>query len=540
MKLSFSLSSKRSSRPRPTDFGERNTNEEEPKAEFVTEFDSSKTPSEKSRLVIPRQESSWRAEKNMKNIKPEETHLEFEIITHETSIESDVGYGLNLRNKSNGGDSKRENEDMGNSGLSCMEPVEATEVDAKRKKDMGNSSFPSVKPKNLDSELEEDGGLDEFSDMPIEGFGAAVLAGYGWTEGQGIGRKAKKDIQVVQYIRRAGMGGLGFTPSSVPEKKQKKYVKPGESRESRPELIAPKGSNGRIRHAVGIDEKLVPREIKGFFVGKILRVIGGPHLGLKGQLIEIFGDDGSSQKIGLKLLKSEEMVVVDREELAELGSLEEDKCLKRMRELKLEGDGNRLKHLRRDERESHNGEFGKERKAEPLHGDVSRHDRERERSSSKREKEDRRKREKSRHQGRKSGERDGKSIREGVETAPLSWLRSHIRVKVVSKDFRGGRLYLKKGEVMDVVGPLTCDITMDDSKEVIQGVNQEILQTALPQRGGYVLVLLGKHKDVFGKLVEKDLDKGIGIVQDADTFEMVSVELDQIAEYTGDPGCIGY
>ncbi|XP_026382172.1 protein MOS2-like [Papaver somniferum] len=102
-----------------------------------------------------------------------------------------------------------------------------------------------------------------------------------------------------------------------------------------------------------------------------------------------------------------------------------------------------------------------------------------------------------------------------------SWLISHIRVRVVSKTFRGGKLYMKKGEIVDVVERSVCDIAMDESKEVIQGVKQDILETVIPRCGGAVLILYGKHKGVFGNLV-------------------LDVHLEQIAEYIGDPSHLGY
>ncbi len=47
------------------------------------------------------------------------------------------------------------------------------------------------------------------------------------------------------------------------------------------------------------------------------------------------------------------------------------------------------------------------------------------------------------------------------------WLLPHIRVRVVDKHVRKGRLYLKKGVVVDVAQPTVCDVVMDDNKEVI-------------------------------------------------------------------------
>lgn len=99
---------------------------------------------------------------------------------------------------------------------------------------------------------------------------------------------------------------------------------------------------------------------------------------------------------------------------------------------------------------------------------------------------------------------------------------------------------MQKGEIVDVVGPTTCDISMDNSRELIQGVEQECLETALPRRGGPVLVLYGRYMGVYGNLQEKDMDNETAVVRDADTHALLNVKLEQIAEYVGDPDDIGY
>uniref|UniRef100_A0ACD5ZP97 Uncharacterized protein n=1 Tax=Avena sativa TaxID=4498 RepID=A0ACD5ZP97_AVESA len=118
-------------------------------------------------------------------------------------------------------------------------------------------------------------------------------------------------------------------------------------------------------------------------------------------------------------------------------------------------------------------------------------------------------------------------------------LHSHIRVRVVSKDL-SKRLYMMKGRVVDVTGPTTCDVAMDDGTEVVQGVEQDMLETVLPPVNGHVLVLCGRHKGVYGRLVEKNPEERTGVLEDADSRDMIRVELDKIAEYVGDPELIGY
>ncbi|KAF8389949.1 hypothetical protein HHK36_024469 [Tetracentron sinense] len=81
---------------------------------------------------------------------------------------------------------------------------------------------------------------------------------------------------------------------------------------------------------------------------------------------------------------------------------------------------------------------------------------------------------------------------------------------------------------------------MDDGRELIQGVDQDLLETSLPRLGGAVLVLYGKHKGVFGNLVEKDMEKETGVILDADNHALLNVHLKQIAEYIRDPSYVGF
>lgn len=388
------------------------------------------------------------------------TELGFELDTS-NAVEpgSEMSYGLNLRRigKNHGDDGKQSaavssfgggaGDDNGSSRPVSIESV----VLQKFKDDM--------------KRLPEDQGFEEFKDVPVEGFGAALLAGYGWREGMGIGKNAKEDVKTVQYERRTAKEGLGFV-----------------------------SDHARVRSS---KESKIPKEngTDGSSVGKIVRIIEGRDAGLKGKIVRKVRDTC----IILKLLKSEEEVKVDIHDIAELGSVEEERCLKKLKELKNQHtDKDKDSHSKRNKDDGRRGH-------REVEMDIKRDSRKEE-------------------QGKKQ----------------VSWLTSHIRVRVISKDFKRGRLYLKKGEVLDVVGPTTCDISMDGSKEIIQGVSQDLLETAIPHRGGPVLVLHGKHKGVYGSLVEKDLDREIGVVRDADTHALINVRLEQIAEYIGDPSMLGY
>ncbi|GFZ15540.1 D111/G-patch domain-containing protein [Actinidia rufa] len=438
MKLSFSIPPKPSSKqPTNPKKPSRNFNSEDQdpfpttiNKEFVTEFDSSKTlASEPNKLVIPPKPNEWRPHKKMKNLElplhqSDGQDLRFEV---ESDSVADGGphmsYGLNLRNSS---------DSASNTEAKNPESVE-TVLLRKLKDDL--------------SRLPDDVSLEEYAEMPVEGFGAALLAGYGWYEGRGIGRKPKGDVKVVQYEKRTAKEGLGFF-SDMPSNKDNSSRINGSNKKEKEQRSGKEGGGG------------------GFSVGKDVRIIGGRDVGLKGRVLELVG---SGDWVVLKILRTDEKVKVRIGDVAELGSVEEERCLRKLKELKIQGS--------KDEMGSSDGR----------------------RTS-------------------KQGLRESKG--EGIVEK--------------RKDSKRSR------EIVDVVGPTTCDISMDGSRELIQGVDQELLETALPRRGGAVLVLCGKHKGAYGSLVDRDMENETGVVRDADTHAMLNVRLEQIAEYIGDPSCIGY
>lgn len=46
-----------------------------------------------------------------------------------------------------------------------------------------------------------------------------------------------------------------------------------------------------------------------------------------------------------------------------------------------------------------------------------------------------------------------------------------VQVRIIDKHLEGGKLYLKKGTVVDVHPGATCDVTVDDTRTVVQVSN---------------------------------------------------------------------
>lgn len=471
MSFSFSLPSKSSSKPKTIKPSHTFSDENDNKAtrndnnsrKYVTEFNPAEAPTtaNKNDVVIAPIQNEWRPHKRMKNLDlPIASSaagggggLQFEVESLPDGTDSAMSFGLNLR--------QTIGEDDGING----QDDRAKELNGNERARFAPVEDVLLQKLKFDLQrLPEDRGMAEFEDVPVEGFGAALLSGYGWYEGRGIGKNAKEDVKVVEYKRRTDKEGLGFVSTDLPP--------------------LPRSIGGNSNNSIP-----KPKDSKDSLVGKEVRIVHGREMGLKGMVLEKLGDN----RLVVRLSRSEETVKVEIRDVAELGSKEDETCVKRLKELRV-----------REEEEK--------------------------------------KEKKSRRREKRSKDSDGEREigKQRQQQKSVSWLQSHIRVRIISRELKGGILYLKKGEVVDVVGPRVCDVSMDDGNELVQGVSQDVLETVLPRRGGPVLVLSGKHKGVYGSLVERDLDRETGVVRDADTHDLINVRLEQIAEYIGDPSYLGY
>jgi len=149
---------------------------------------------------------------------------------------------------------------------------------------------------------------EAYEQVPIEEFGKAMLRGMGWETGKPIGLNNRGLVEPIEFVARQGRLGLGATPESI-EVKKKKYIKPGESRDPKPIMVAPTGPDGKVKHVKRISEQLVP--LSKSIVGKLAAISSGPHEGLYVRVLQELPDD----EIVVLLLVSEEEVVVTKSDL---------------------------------------------------------------------------------------------------------------------------------------------------------------------------------------------------------------------------------
>lgn len=109
--------------------------------------------------------------------------------------------------------------------------------------------------------------------------------------------------------------------------------------------------------------------------------------------------------------------------------------------------------------------------------------------------------------------------KERQDSGEESWLHTDIIVKIVTKNL-GEKFYKKKGTVEKVIDRYAAVVSLLDSKHKIK-LDQEHLETVIPNIGREVLILLGKYRG------EKAILKDINIDDCNANVELVSSKFDK-------------
>lgn len=546
--------------------------------EFIGALNSSgtsKPAAEKKPVVIPLCLNPWdTAAKNQAPKKPRGKQKK--KVAETASTQADREAAEALLNEATGGDDVEDSgpkrviapsttqnlkKDSGKKTSQLLEIVMNTRkmvgVDADGRVLNENERFKrdlEMRPENQDVEGEQ------FSEMPIEDFGAALMRGMGWKgKGSSIGLREQGPTLPVQASVRPGRLGLGAVAKPW-EKKEKHFIKPGEKRHKA----------GRIQ--------------EGCHVG----VIKGPYEGDIGPVIDIIGSSAVVQLeiFGDKTQPKSFLVVIDssgtyrkfmekhpppsRDQAARAGKKSDKRS-----SAKSDDREERTRGSRSDDREERRDSSSSKRKRGPSKGDGDDRGRRREASSRgearKEGNSDSRRRVKAtatvtEQSGRKrsASNREAQRARRGDDDAdakrsrsrspakrrdakakakakapssrakhkrrPL-WLRPHIRVRLVGKAH-----YREKGTVINVLDPVTgaCLVRLDSGQLVKKGTEQRDLETVLPRAvGGEVIVLVGPSKGERGKLIGLDKRKEAAVVQLHHNLNVLQLKMDDAAEFVG-------
>lgn len=115
-----------------------------------------------------------------------------------------------------------------------------------------------------------------------------------------------------------------------------------------------------------------------------------------------------------------------------------------------------------------------------------------------------------------------------------AWLHRDLKVRVVSEDFKKGKYYCKKVDIVDIVDPFTCTCK-SESGRLLYEVPQAILETVVPKKvGSLVMVLSDENKYEIAEMAEKDAKSGEVICITLVEKDVLTLKFDQVCEYIGD------
>eukprot|EP00045_Choanoeca_perplexa_P017268 m.247846 g.247846 ORF g.247846 m.247846 type:complete len:485 (+) comp17494_c0_seq2:77-1531(+) len=317
---------------------------------------------------------------------------------------------------------------------------------------------------------------EDYENTPIEQFGAAMLRGMGWKEGEAIGGINKGLAEPIEFVPRPHGLGLGATRNLQlkPDKRRRprQYIKPGETREEVTTVSSKRGADGKVRHIKGVSETLVEAEDLRLTRGAYVLIQSGAHEHQVGAVTRLH-----NMMLDIKLSLSGVNVTIDEARCKVIGRHKHKDQLRMLKE----GKGGR-------------SQSGK-------------------RSAS-------------------SASSDSKSSRSSKQ-AKRPWVRPEIRVRIVSQRYQKGKHYNKKVSVVDVISLDNITVT-DDSGRMLEDLREKDLETIIPKKeNAAVMVVRGQHAGSRGRMIEKRKSKEQVVVQLNGEPSVTVLSFDDVSEFVG-------
>ncbi|XP_069142539.1 G-patch domain and KOW motifs-containing protein-like [Argopecten irradians] len=410
-----------------------------------------------------------------------------------------------------------------------------------------NVSIPLIMKNKVPEGYETDDKLDvslrpdevdvDYEEVPIEHFGVAMLRGMGWKDGQGIGNGKEAVAPIEAKLRPKGLGL-------------------GADRRQADKLNSSKAGGDKCDDK---DEELTLK------IGAYCIIQKGPHQDRYG---EIKGLDEDNARCMVKLAVSGLMIthsqyslkLVDKKEYSKYSKyLNKSKVDKYKKDQEKKAEDHRSDQHKKDKRDKDEGRDRKDRERH-HHRDEERRDRQREdrvngrdedetdRGSGRlHEGESHRKRERTRDQDYNSDSKKKKHREESSKSHHQSqngsqhrspaamWISPQLRVRMVDDNYKKGKYFNTKVEVIDVLSPDNI-VCRTDNGSVLEGLSQEMLETVIPKsEPSFVQLVAGKWKGQLAELMKRDKTNCMAVVQLLqDRDEVLKLSYDSICEFVGD------
>ena len=320
--------------------------------------------------------------------------------------------------------------------------------------------------------------LDDYDSIPVEGFGMGMLRGMGFKKEEGIGGFKKAAVKCIEPAVRPKGLGLG---AAIPKKETKNTQKPGET-----EFLAlVKGAYVFIEKGTSQDK----------YIDKC-----GTRYG------QVDGLDEESARVIVKLalggatlsLSENILRVVSKSEYKEYGKVvnkdQYKSHVERKKGRQIDGESNESENDRKN---------GRDRSRSPLHY-KDRSDR---------------------------SYTNGRCVKDGE---PI-WIQPQLKVRIIDKNYKGGKYYKIKAIVEDVVSSQNCVCrTLDNERiKVLENLPQSSFETVIPKDYGIIMVLSGKFKGQLGEVLSRNKSKARADIRLLEGEDLVKLDFDDICEFTG-------
>ena len=348
-----------------------------------------------------------------------------------------------------------------------------------------DTTFQQKEQAKYKKDLEElpDTTEEQYDNVPIEQFGAALLRGMGWSE-ETTNTSKRNEEESMPRPHRLGLGAAPVVDSEImdlPSRKRPRtqnQVERDERREKQQRQYQLKQ-----QQQIKLDKQ---RTLQN---GSLIHLRGGK----RAKLVQLQGVPGLSM-IRVQLEGDSNTIVVKRGEMQGLVSREE--LARDPFVTPVEPDSSVVQPAQRKSDES----------------------------------QDHRKRNE-RNRDRESSEKESKLDKKSKRSYSQSWATPNIRVRIISEKL-GSKYFKEKATVMDVTSK-GITLRIDHSGRVLDRVPERYLETSVPKVGGSAIILSGPHKYSKGRLLERKSKEDLAVIQTFEDMHVVSLSLDDIAEWCG-------
>ena len=318
----------------------------------------------------------------------------------------------------------------------------------------------------------------------------------GWNEGEAIGKTRKGLSTPIELIPHAAGLGLGALSRKNKHTKHKQ------------DSIGPViGSDGRVKHHRGLDEEVeLASNACLVKAGSYVRIDEGAHEGLLGKIREL-DSEGKHATVTLSLGESSvylplsDVVLLDSATMLPVNQNKHQNVRAKKDIFKTYG---LILRGKQDLMRTQSVDKSNAIRSKPTKESVVR--------------------------GNKDNKRTIFKSKSLVVPSRRAWIRSDLKVRLISKSYKKGRYYNSKVHIIDVVSPGVC-MCQTDQGQLLEEVGEEMLETLLPKDLTLpVMVVSGEYTGEIGFIQEKDPTKCIATILMADLDACVSLSYDNICQ----------